>query len=389
MYQYAPSSLPNTRIDAADILRGFAIGGIVIVHFLEHMNFFRFPKLTDFDQSVWNFVFFWLANKMYAIFSLLFGLSFFVQHDNQAQKGKDFRSRFAWRMLLLFLWGLFDLLFFNGDILTVYAVCGFLVLPFIRCSNKILACIAIFLLLQPVELIYIFLGLLDPELRPLNLGSGRAFMAMMPAQADGSFFDVALANLKYGLPMNFTWAIENGRLTQTIFLFVLGILMGRYRFLYDEGDNRLRWKKCMLYSVIAFAVLYPLQLHVPDMINNVCASRSMGIMLKAWMNLSMMLFYVSAITWLFHCTGFGKKLIVVAPYGKMSLTNYMTQSIFGCLLFYGWGFGLYSSCGHTISLFMGIGFIGIQYMFCRWWLKSHKRGPFEELWRKGTWIGTK
>ena len=386
MYLYKPSTLPNTRIDAADILRGFAIGGIVIIHFLEHLNFFKFPEPTALDQSVWDFVFFWLANKMYAIFSLLFGLSFFIQHDNQAQKGKDFRPRFAWRMVLLALLGLFDLMFFNGDILLVYAVCGLLILPFIRLSNKILIGIALFFMLQPIELVYIIMGFLNPDLQPLNLGSNEAFAAIIPAQIDGSFWDVAYASLKYGLPVNFTWAIEHGRFTQTIFLFITGIILGRCRFLYDEGENRQHWKNMMFYSIVAFVFLYPLQKYIPGKVDNVCVANSLSVMLKMWMNLSMMFFYVTCITWLYYCTNIGKKLIVIAPYGKMSLTNYMTQSILGSMLFYGWGFGLYQYCGHTISLLMGIAFIFMQYIFCRWWLKSHKRGPFEDLWRKGTWI---
>lgn len=386
MYYYTPSTLPNTRIDAADILRGFAIGGIVIIHFLEHLNFYNFPEPTSIDQTVWDTVFFLLANKMYAIFSLLFGLSFFVQHDNQAQKGKDFRLRFAWRMVLLMIWGLLDLVFFNGDILTVYAVCGWLLIPFIRMSNKVLMFIAFLLMLQPIELVYILLGLIHPNLQPMDLGSGELFGALMPYQVESSFLDMAWAGIKYGFPINFLWAIENGRFTQTLFLFFLGILLGRRRFFYDEGNNRSCWKKMIVYSVIAFAFLYPLQVYVPDIVDNACVSHSLKIMLKAWTNLSMMLFYVASFTWMYYCTKGGKKLKVIAPYGKMSLTNYLSQSVFGSLLFYGWGFGLYQYCGHTISLLIGIAFVGLQYVFCHWWLKSHKRGPFEELWRKATWI---
>jgi uncharacterized protein len=73
----------------------------------------------------------------------------------------------------------------------------------------------------------------------------------------------------------------------------------------------------------------------------------------------------------------------------MSLTNYLTQSIFGGMLFYNWGFGLFRHCGHTASFLMGAGFIVIQFLFCRWWLKNHKRGPFEELWSRATWLGKK
>ena len=195
MYQYTPSSLPNTRIDAADILRGFAIGGIVIIHYLEHLNFYKFPELTELDRTIWYIVFFWLDNKMYDIFSLLFGLRFFIQHDNQAQKGKDFRLRFAWRMVLLMLWGILDLVFYNGDILTVYAACGWLLIPFIRSSNKVLTIIACILVLQPVELVYLILGLINPEMQPLNLGSGVLFRALLPYQMEGSFFEMAWAGI--------------------------------------------------------------------------------------------------------------------------------------------------------------------------------------------------
>ena len=100
---YAPSLKPNTRIDVADILRGIAIGGIVLIHFIEHLNFYLFPEpsspfMATLNQNVWDTTFFLLAGKMYAIFSMLFGLSFFIQHDNQAQLGVDFRPRFLWRI---------------------------------------------------------------------------------------------------------------------------------------------------------------------------------------------------------------------------------------------------------------------------------------------------
>ena len=117
---YTHSGKPNTRIDVADILRGIAIGGIILIHFIEHMNFYQFsdassPFWAKMNQGVWDTTFFLLAGKMYAIFAMLFGLSFYIQHDNQAQKGIDFRPRFAWRMILLMLFGLFDLLFYNSS----------------------------------------------------------------------------------------------------------------------------------------------------------------------------------------------------------------------------------------------------------------------------------
>ena len=391
---YTPSLKPNTRIDVADVLRGIAIGGIVLIHFIEHLNFSMFPEpanefMANLDQGVWDTTFFLLAGKMYAIFSLLFGLSFFIQHDNQAQKGVDFRPRFMWRMVLLMLFGLFDLLFYNGDILTVYAVCGVIVLPFIRANNKVLLATTIFFALQPIEIFYIVNGLIDPTTTSLNLGSGELFDGILPAQSGGSWLDVAIMGIKNGFLVNFTWAIEHGRMTQTIFLFLLGIYIGRKRLLYDEGNNLKVWKKILFISICALAIMLPLYQFVPKMVDTECVSNSLGVMFKMWRNLAMMLMIVSGVVLAFYRTSARNFLIKIAPYGKMSLTNYLSQSIIGGFVFYHWGLGLYEYCGIAASLLMGVLCILFQYAFCCWWLKSHSHGPFESLWRKLTWIDKK
>ena len=388
---YRPSDKPNTRIDVADILRGVAIGGIILIHFIEQLNFYVFPEPSSpfwgaVNQGVWDTVFFLLAGKMYAIFAMLFGLSFFIQHDNQAQKGVDFRLRFLWRMVLLFMFGLFDLLFYNGDILCVYAACGVLIIPLIRASDKVLKIITFLLLLQPIELVYLIIGSIDPSASPLDLGSLDHFNAVAVAQGHGSILDVAVAGLRHGQQVNFLWAIENGRLTQTIFFFLVGIMLGRRRLFYNEGNNLALWKKVLKGAAVAFVLLVPLYYIVPKQFDSACISNSLNVMLNMWKNLSMMLMIVSGITLLYYQTDAKKWLIKIAPYGKMSLTNYLSQSIFGAMLFYNWGFGLFRYCGHTVALMMGAGFILLQYLFCTWWLKNHRRGPFEELWARLTWI---
>lgn len=394
MPTYSPSKLPNTRIDVADVLRGIAIAGIVLIHFIEHLNFYMFPEpASEFwarlNTAVWDTTFYVLAGKMYAIFALLFGLSFFIQHDNQAQKGKDFRPRFAWRMILMMCWGLFDLVFFNGDILFVYAVCGLIVLPFIRSSDRLIMGLAIFLALQPVELFCIISGLINPDLPVLRLGSGESWRIINTALSQGTFLDAAKASIVYGLPINFTWAIENGRFTQNICLFLFGIYLGRRRLFYNEGNNMAVWKKILTGSVIAMCVLIPMYHLIPGTAGIRRVDTALNAMFNMWKNFAMMSFIVSGVVLLFYRTKAGKCLVKIAPYGKMSLTNYLGQSVIGALLFYNWGFGLYNVCGHTASWCMGLGLICLQYMFCRWWLKSHKRGPCEELWHKATWIGSR
>ena len=391
---YTPSTKPNTRIDVADILRGLAIAGIILIHFLEHMNFFLFPQPKNelwatINTAVWDSTFFLLAGKMYAIFAMLFGLSFYIQHDNQAQKGIDFRPRFVWRMILLMLFGILDLLFYNGDILFIYAVCGLIIIPLIRASNKWIWFFIVLMLMQPVELVYFIRGLLDPSTPIMDLGSGSYYGALIASQSQGTIIDVAVAGLKYGLPANFLWAIENGRMTQTILFFLLGIMLGRARLFYNEGNNIKTWKKIFVGSIVAFAVLLPLYMYLPKATDIKAVSNSMNVALNMWKNISMMMFIVSGVTLLYYTTSAKSWLMKIAPYGKMSLTNYLGQSFIGALIFYNWGFGLFNVCGHAASFLLGVACIILQFIFCTWWMKHHKRGPFEQLWCTATWFGKK
>ena len=393
-YTYKASDKPNSRIDIADILRGIAIAGIILIHFQEQMNFFMFPEPKSelwaaVNTGVWDTIFFLLAGKMYAIFSILFGLSFFIQHDNQAQKGIDFRPRFVWRMVLLMLFGIFDLLFYNGDILFIYAVCGLLIIPLIRASKKVIWIFIGLMLIQPLELIYLIKGIFDPSATPLYLGSGQYYGALIESQSTGTILDVAKAGLKYGLPANFLWAIENGRLTQNVLFFLIGIMLGRTRLFYNEGNNLQIWKKVLIGSVIAFAALLPLYKFVPGLFEARCVSNSLSVAFNMWKNLAMTFFIVAGVALLYYNTSAKGWLMKIAPYGKMSLTNYLTQSIFGAMLFYNWGFGLFRHFGHTADFFLAIAFIALQFMFCTWWMKNHKRGPFEQLWCTATWFGKK
>ena len=392
--KYTPSDKPNTRIDVADILRGIAIAGIILIHFLEHMNFWNFPSpknefWASLNQEIFDGTFFLLAGKMYAIFAMLFGLSFFIQHDNQAQKGIDFRPRFLWRMILLMLFGIFDLMFYNGDILFIYGVCGVIIIPLIRASNKLIWALIVLMLMQPVELVYLILGLIDPSTPIMDLGSEACYRAIWPAMSEGSIFEVAIAGVRYGLPANILWAIENGRMTQTILFFLFGIILGRRRLFYDEGNNIQVWKRIFFGSIVAFAILLPIFNHAPNATDIPCVSKSLNVALNMWKNISMMLFIVSGVTLLYYRTSARNWLIKIAPYGKMSLTNYLGQSIIGAIIFYNWGFHLWDVCGHTASFALGICCIAVQFVFCTWWMKHHKRGPFEQLWCTLTWFGKK
>ena len=99
-----------------------------------------------------------LSGKMYGIFAMLFGLSFFIMNDNQQQKGQSFSGRFAWRMCLLFVFGLINVAFYDGDILMLYAVYGLFLIPISFLPSWAVWCIIALLAIQPVELFCLLTG---------------------------------------------------------------------------------------------------------------------------------------------------------------------------------------------------------------------------------------
>lgn len=89
-----PKIKRHERVDVADVLRGFAVLAIILLHSIEHFNFYSFPDTTYqsawlnfLDKVIWDGLFFMFGGKAYAIFALLFGFSFFIQHDNQRMRG--------------------------------------------------------------------------------------------------------------------------------------------------------------------------------------------------------------------------------------------------------------------------------------------------------------
>lgn len=380
----AANTSATTRISVVDSLRGFAIIGIILIHFLEHLNFYRWPEPSAFEQGLWDTVFYIGASKMYAIFSLLFGLSCYIQHHNREKRGIDFRPRFAWRMLLLFAWGMLDLVFFNGDLLCTYAVLGLLLIPLIKVSDRLLLILAGILFLQPIELVYFFCGLNDPTLQPMNLGLRSLWGELGEACANGGFWDVAYANLKNGLQINFGWATENGRLTQTLLLFILGMWLGRKRLFLNEGESMKFWRKALVAAIVLFAIAQTLLLTVPTDNLSPASAKSLTVLFTAWRNFGMTTFYVGGITLLYYQTSLRRGIDHLSYIGKMSLTDYLLQSIIGGWLFYNWGLGLYRVCSHGYSFVLGIVFCILLYFFCRFWTQRFRRGPLEELWARAT-----
>ena len=162
------------RILAIDALRGFAVMGIILLHNIEHFNYYSFPKtdsplLASLDKHLWDMLFFLFSGKAYAIFALLFGFTFYLQNYNCEKRGEDFRNRYMWRLVLLLGFGFINASFFPGEILVLYALLGFVLVPVRHLSDKTVMWIAFFLMLQPLEWVKVVYALICPEANPQQM----------------------------------------------------------------------------------------------------------------------------------------------------------------------------------------------------------------------------
>ena len=381
----------HARVEVADVLRGLAVMGIILLHSIEHFNFYSFPDTTGqsawlafTDKAVWDGLFFLLGGKAYAVFALLFGFSYFIQYDNQRMRGHDFRLRFCWRLILLFLIGNLNAMFFTAEVLVLYSLVGF-ILP-LTCKMKdkwifILACI---LLIQPLPLYYTLRACFDPAFVTPALPTGDLWGATFEVQSHGTFWETVRVNLWEGQLASLAWAWDNGRVFQTAALFLLGFLAGKRGLFLKE--NLKIWNKVLCGSLLAFFPLYGLGNMLPGFIDNPSIRTPLLLIISSLYKFAFMLLLVSAILLAYYRTRLQRRLAQIVPYGRMSLTNYITQSIFGSLLFYNWGLGLHDDLGITASFLTGILLFILQFSFCRWWMAHHSHGPMEYLWKRATWL---
>lgn len=381
------------RLGVVDALRGFALLAIVLLHNLEHYNLFLplefvVPEwLQTVDKAAWDSMFFLFAGKAYATFSLLFGFSFYIQFHNAEKRGTDFRGRFAWRLFLLFLFAQLHALFYNGDILVLYSVVGFVLIPVCKLKDKTVFWIALILLLQPYEWGRAIYAMFNPDYVPETGHFLPYFYRAEQVTSVGTFFEVLRSNITDGQLYSNIWQVENGRLFQTAALFMFGMLLGRRKYFMKSEASVRFWKRSLVCAAIAFIPLYCLKTFVPELITNESILVPYKIAVPSYANFAFMIVLVSIFTllWFKKEVGYSWQSLLI-PYGRMSLTNYITQSIIGVSIYYGYGLAMYKYAGATGSLLIALAIFTVQLIFSRWWLARHKQGPLEFLWRKGTWI---
>ena len=377
------------RIELVDALRGFAVMAILLVHNVEHFIFPVYPTdspewLNILDKGTFDMVFSLFGGKAYAIFALLFGFTFYIQCENQRRKGKDFGYRFLWRLVLLVGFATLNAAFFpGGDVLLLFSIMGLVLFVVRNWSDKAVLIAAIFFTLQPMEWYHYVMSLLDSSYQLPDYGVGPMYDAVAEATKSGNFWDFIVCNVTLGQKASLMWAVGAGRILQTAGLFLIGFYIGRKQLFEVDRLKLGFWMKTLVISAICFAPLHSwknLLMEGTPMIQ-----QTVGTVFDMWQKLAFTFVLVSSFVLLYQNKSFQKRVSNLRFYGRMSLTNYVSQSIIGAIIYFPFALYLAPYCGYTVSLFIGFAIFFAQVMFCKWWFKGHKQGPLESLWHWWTW----
>ncbi len=397
----------STRISMVDALRGFAVLAILMVHNLEHFILSVYPTgspewLDILDKAVHHTVFAIFAGKAYAIFAILLGLTFHIQSSNMARRGGDFGYRFLWRMVMLVGFAALNATFFPaGDVLLLFSAVSIVLFITRKWSDKAVLVAAVFFLLQPMEWYHYMAYCIDPSHQFPDLQVGKMYVEVARYTMAGDFSDFVLCNITLGQKASFMWAVNSGRLCQTAGLFLIGCYIGRKQLLVTHADlhvatskdliaadrNDRLWLIVLIIASIAFCPLYVFKEQVMLAAREQpVIGQSVGTALDMWQKLAFTFVLISSFVLLYQTSRFRSITSKLRFYGRMSLTNYITQSIIGAFIYFPFGLYLAPHCGATLSLLIGLGTFLVQLWFCRWWLSRHKQGPLEALWHKWTWM---
>lgn len=382
------ASTPRPRIALVDALRGSALAGLFLLHCVEHYDFGHYPAnppawLASLDSATTATAFFIFGGKAYAIFALMFGVSFYLILDGARQRGVDYRGRFLWRLAILAGLGYLHGLIYCGDFLLPIAILGLPLVLFYRASTRLIAGVAVALLLQP-PFIVDAVAILRHQFVPPIPHHWTLYGEITKTYESPAFLDTLRTNLWHGQGARIWFTIETGRYLQMTGLFLCGLLLGRSEVLTDLGRARRLGKILLIGGAIGFAALQPVhlwlqQVDVPDF-----GRYRLGQLTGSWVNLTQMAVWIGAFVLLYGWTKARPVLDWLAPLGRTSLTNYVTQGLFWVPFYYGFGLAMHRYMGTTASILAGVPFLAVQILISRAWLRRCHYGPLEWVWRSAT-----
>jgi len=387
---------PGERIPALDLLRGWAMFGVLWANLNWGYYGTREP-VTGLDHALSWTQQWMLDGRFYSLLTLLFGIGFGIQLTRADLQAVDLRSMYYRRTAALLVIGIVHgTLIYHGDILTLYALVAFALVMFRTASTKrtLVAALLLFFIGTLIVREAMFLSGLRFWM-PDSAGESAA------VYAHGSWLQIESARIggylqklgRFGLVLYVT-------ILASFLVGLWSVKSGYVRRVFDEPRSTRRLLAVALgATAIGYAMSHWLGTvwpHTQAPADYIPAFPFPYFQLNMLRMLVLGPFYEATVVGgavasacvllLIWQRPRGKRLLrPLAATGRMALTTYLTQSIVCTLLFYSYGLGWYGSVGFTGMLLINLILFGFQMAASTWWLARFRYGPAEWLWRTLTY----
>lgn len=384
-----------------DALRGFALFGILAVNIQCFVTGLSAPSLGILDAQsgladhlTVLFSALLLEYKFYPIFSFCFGYGFAVQTRRWIANGEPAGPRFSRRMkAMLFMGVLHGTFLWFGDILTRYAITGFVLKFQVGARPRaLLKALRIWLIATLLLILLIALssgGTPDPD----NAKDALALQSQLRDEiartvsvySQGSYFEATLQRAKDYLYISAQTLLL---IPQFMVLFLLGALAAHLGLLHRPERYRAFWKK-----ILAAGLLFGLPINAVYAWVQWQASQNpygpgdhqLLAMITSEFAPVLALAYVASFA-LAVDGGIGQALVrLFAPAGQVALTMYISESLLMSLLLNGFGFGLGAGASPADLLLIAFCIYVLLLAASHLMMRHGIGGPLEKWWRQYTY----
>jgi uncharacterized protein len=395
-----PISLSERSV-ILDVLRGFALLGVFLDNSFGFTGWGFLSQQTREAFSTWpadgilgllelSFV----HGKFYSLFSLLFGIGFAIILIRNEQKGVNPLRIFYRRLFILALFGLVHCLFiWEGDILLLYALIGFILPLFRKCSNKTLIIWAVVLVLSPIliDLLKVMFefktgDFLDEYARQVDQRTGLSSNDEQYLYRAGSGWDEWRNWQASGIFYRYAYILESNRIPKVLGMFLLGFCIGRNMMYANIGDHRTSLRKLRKWGFIIGIPMSLAGAYFEIDGNEIPNARGLlDTVTYALGVVPLSLAYTATICLWWNRKQGNSKWKYLAPMGQMALTNYLAQSVMAIFLFYGIGLGLGGDIGPVKFIPIILALYAFQVLYSNIWMRYFNYGPIEWIWRQLTY----
>jgi uncharacterized protein len=389
----APLQLPE-RIAFVDILRGFALGGILAANMADFTSPFYYVPLSALWPELHNrialaLVQLFVSNNFFTIFSFLFGLGLALQMMRLEARGVRFVPIYLRRQGILFCIGAaHGLLIWYGDILAPYALFGCLLLLFRRQSPARLLVLASGLVLAPIGLSVLrmtaYAGIAAASAQHTQADGMDAALRVISIYAHGSWLEIFRLRA-HELMINYNGWIGRNYGVTVFAMFLLGLSAGRLNIF---GDMRpwLPLARSLWMIGLACLLLAAAGTLADGVIHGMPPALDLGFyQFMKIAHIFISFFYISSLMLLAQRPRIVYWLSFLAAPGRMALTNYLLQSVFFTTLFNSYGLGVFGAISPAAGLMLTVIFFSAQIVMSNWFLSRFRFGPVEWMWKSLTY----